>query len=270
MVKKGFRLGLVLAVVGFVVGSAGAGEMIHGLQITGGRNGLAAFQLNRGPDDAPGMLKLTLNVRGAQEIQGYGFVLNYHADQYEFVEAREVTDTILETGNSTPRLFFAVNNHPGQVSVGSMKVDGEAGGGDGGLVEFTFQKLGEPVTGYFRVTDGVLVDLSLALDAVPIVEVGDLKLGSTSFKLEQNVPNPFNPTTTIAYEIPTAGPVRLVIYNLLGQQVKTLVDETVDAGAYTAAWNGRDALGNAVASGVYLYRMEGDGFSQVKRMLFLK
>ena len=270
MKKKGFRLGFVLAAVGFVMGSAGAGEMIHGLEITGGRNGLAAFQLNRVADEAPGTLKLRLNVRGTQEIQGYGFVLNYRAGQYEFVEAREVTDTVLETGSATPRLFFAVNNHPGQVSIGSMKVDGEAGGGDGGLVELTFQRLGEPISGDFQVTDGVLVDLSGALDAVSIVEVGDLKLGPTSFKLEQNVPNPFNPATTIAYEIPQAGPVRLVVYNLLGQQVKTLVDETVDAGAYTAVWDGRDALGNAVASGVYMYRMEGNGFSQVRRMLFLK
>jgi len=97
-----------------------------------------------------------------------------------------------------------------------------------------------------------------------------------NFVLEQNFPNPFNPTTTIAFSIPVTSRVTIRIYGILGQEIATLVDGAYAAGSHTAIWNGRDGAGRAVASGAYFYRMEaaglggGGSFTSIRRMLYLK
>ena len=88
--------------------------------------------------------------------------------------------------------------------------------------------------------------------------------------LDQNVPNPFNPETTIRYRLAEAGNVRLTIYNALGQTVRTLVDGYQSAGDRIVRWDGRDRLGQAVSSGLYFYRLDGAHLSEVRRMLLLK
>jgi nitrous oxidase accessory protein NosD len=87
----------------------------------------------------------------------------------------------------------------------------------------------------------------------------------SEFALFNNYPNPFNPSTTITYDIPIEGRVVLKVYNSLGQEVATLTDETVRPGRYWVTW---DAKG--VASGVYLYRLQSGSFSQVRKMVLLK
>ena len=89
------------------------------------------------------------------------------------------------------------------------------------------------------------------------------------FELFQNHPNPFNPSTTIPYQLPAPAYVRLEVFNLLGQRVATLVDEEQQAGRHTATWNGTDAAGRPVASGLYLYRLRGSGTSDTRRMVLL-
>ena len=96
-----------------------------------------------------------------------------------------------------------------------------------------------------------------------------------SFALLQNYPNPFNPGTVISYQLPARAEVSLKIFNLLGQEVRTLVNRSRDAGFYRHDWDGRDAAGNTVSSGVYFYRMEataanGKRFQQTRKMLLLK
>ena len=88
--------------------------------------------------------------------------------------------------------------------------------------------------------------------------------------LESNYPNPFNNSTQIPYRVSTSGPVRLEIYNALGQPVRTLVDEIQAAGAYQIPWDGRDQRGERVANGVYLYRLQAGAVAQVRKMLVLE
>jgi formylglycine-generating enzyme required for sulfatase activity/sugar lactone lactonase YvrE len=88
--------------------------------------------------------------------------------------------------------------------------------------------------------------------------------------LEQNYPNPFNAQTTIAYVLPEGGPVRLEVYDLLGQRMCVLVDENQEEGDHQAQWDGRDDRGQAVSSGVYFYRMESGSNIAVGKMLLLK
>ena len=92
------------------------------------------------------------------------------------------------------------------------------------------------------------------------------------FSLDQNYPNPFNPMTTISYRLPKTAVVTLRIYNLLGQQVRTLVDEVEKPGYYTAQWDGRDEQGMDLPSGVYFYRLriDRDKFVETKKMLLLR
>ena len=88
--------------------------------------------------------------------------------------------------------------------------------------------------------------------------------------LAPNVPNPFNCTTQLAYHLTTPGPVRLEIYNVLGQPVRTLVDEFQSPGAYQVHWSGHDQGGVAVGAGVYLTRFSYPGGVQTRRLLYLK
>ena len=95
--------------------------------------------------------------------------------------------------------------------------------------------------------------------------------GPSTFALDQNFPNPFNPSTTIYYQLPKDSRVNLKVFDLLGREVLTLVNEDRPAGYHDAKWNAAD-----VASGVYFYRMEakpldgGQGFQQVKEMMVVK
>ncbi len=85
-----------------------------------------------------------------------------------------------------------------------------------------------------------------------------------------NYPNPFNPTTTIIFSIPEASKVDLSVYNIKGQKVKTLVNESIPAGEQSIIWNGRDSNGKRVGSGVYFYKMEAGDFQKVKKMILIK
>ena len=88
--------------------------------------------------------------------------------------------------------------------------------------------------------------------------------------LESNYPNPFNSSTQIPYRVSASGPVRLVIYNVLGQPVRILVDEIQVAGTYQVPWDGRDHSGARVANGIYLYRLQAGAVTQVRKMLVLQ
>jgi hypothetical protein len=99
---------------------------------------------------------------------------------------------------------------------------------------------------------------------------GDGSALPTVYGLSQNFPNPFNPATEIKYAIPEAGPVKISVFNILGQNVRDLVDDQKQAGAYSVVWDGKDNYGSSVASGVYFYRIKANNFSDTKKMVLLK
>ena len=255
-----------------LVGPALAGEMTRGLTITGGRNANATLKLQRVNDgDAEsGMLKLHVSVAQTDALKGYGFSLQYDPVKYEFVNASELEGNLLKSGSGQETLFLSSNRTAGQIDIGAVKIDGQGASGGGKLVELTFRTSGTPVSSDFQVSESVLVGLDGAVDQLAHAEIGNLKPLPDRFNLDRNMPNPFNPSTVIGYQLPEAGMVRLAIYNLLGQQVRVLVNERRDAGSFSATWDGTDALGRRVASGIYLYRIQAGSFSSTKRMLLLK
>lgn len=104
----------------------------------------------------------------------------------------------------------------------------------------------------------------------PLSAGDDESLLPDDFVLEQNYPNPFNPATEISYSLPERSHVRLDIFNLLGQRVATLVNTIQSPGNYTTSWNGTDESSDAVASGIYFYRLEASDNVDVKKMVLLK
>jgi hypothetical protein len=92
----------------------------------------------------------------------------------------------------------------------------------------------------------------------------------TKTVLNSNYPNPFNPVTTISYDIKAKSPVRIDIYNAKGQLIRTLVNEVIEKGQHHTVWNGKDNHGNAVASGIYHYRMQAGDYKATRRMVLMK
>jgi len=93
----------------------------------------------------------------------------------------------------------------------------------------------------------------------------------TDFALAQNYPNPFNPSTIIEYALPGKAHVEVSVFNVLGQKIRTLVDEDQTVGYYSEVWDGTDDNGNSAASGIYFYRIDaGDEYTETKKMMLLK
>jgi hypothetical protein len=193
---------------------------------------------------------------------------------------------------------------PGLVSVGAARLPGEASGlaidshVKGGLLRVVVYPLqpgaglsaGRQVAFYVPVTlrQGAEGTPELSLSEVVLagaqaqrlpVQVGTVRVDVSgkgaglplAFSLGQARPNPFNPSTTISYEVPQSAHIRLIVYNLLGQEVVRLVDGMQPAGRYEAIWDGRNGRGQGVASGVYVYRMtSSSGFAAVRRMTLVK
>jgi hypothetical protein len=97
----------------------------------------------------------------------------------------------------------------------------------------------------------------------------------SDYALLQNYPNPFNPATKINFSLPVESNIKLVIYNLLGQEVVQLVNNQMTAGNYSIIWNAKDAGGNQLTSGIYIYKLIANGvngteFQDIKKMILLK
>ena len=100
--------------------------------------------------------------------------------------------------------------------------------------------------------------------------IGDPGYIPDVFSLSQNYPNPFNPVTRIGYGIPEKCDVKITVYNILGEQVATIVDGSKDPGYYFTAWDSRNDMGSVVSSGIYLYQIQAKGFVQTRKLLLIK
>jgi len=108
-------------------------------------------------------------------------------------------------------------------------------------------------------------------DLTPLgVDDNDQVALPTETKLGNNYPNPFNPATTVDFSIRDAGYYEVAVYNVIGQQVKTLVEGELESGQHSVVWDGKDASGSDVASGVYFYRLVGSDFESARKMILLK
>ena len=145
---------------------------------------------------------------------------------------------------------------------------------NGGVIQSTGEEyslqstLGQTFTGFSRNDDEEIRSGFWYMGEAPVVtsveETGSVEL-PLGFTLQQNFPNPFNPTTQIRYGIPQASEVQLTVYNMLGQRVATLVDGKQSAGWHTASF---DASG--LSSGAYIYRIQAGEFTSTKKLTLIK
>ena len=158
--------------------------------------------------------------------------------------------------------FVVFGTQPGQgIAAGSSAVL---------LIPITLRK-GTTELPSFDLSDVVVA--SAQAQRIPVTIGAPVKAAAlpTAFSLGVNRPNPFNPATQIAYEVPQQAQITLAVFNVLGQEVVRLVDREQQAGRYMVTWNGRNTQGQGVSSGVYLYRLTSStGFVESRRMLLLK
>ncbi len=216
-------------------------------------------------------ISVTVTMANAKALNGYGLELLYDADKFEFVSAVPAEKDLLKSDGGETPLF---KNWPqeGRVMVANAIVESGSVGGEGALVTFTFKVLREfKDSARFEIAQGVVFDPERLSN--PVVTLGALDVQSTptEFALHQNYPNPFNPQTNIPYDLAEGGDVVLRIYNLLGQEVRTLVRERQAPGRYTVQWSGMDDRGVSVSSGIYFYQVSVAGkFQDAKRLMLLK
>ena len=114
--------------------------------------------------------------------------------------------------------------------------------------------------------DSLFVSDTFSVSIIPTVGIKNEIAGlPTEYSLSQNYPNPFNPTTVIKFALPTVSKVSLIIYNLRGEEVSLLINETKPAGNYRVSWDG-----SKIASGIYFYRIAAGDFVLTRKMVLLK
>ncbi len=148
------------------------------------------------------------------------------------------------------------------------------------IVLFAFESFDYPVVEVVAIQDittGTMIFHSgnLNTEAMHTYLIGGTVVGVQEVKpfdyqLSQNYPNPFNPETIIKYQLSAAAPAKLSIHNVLGQQIRLLVDEFQHPGKYQVQWKGINQDGMRVSSGVYFYKLESGDFVEVRKMLLLR
>ena len=120
-----------------------------------------------------------------------------------------------------------------------------------------------------NITSGIPDSLDNFIRLLSLLETEN-EIYTNKFVLQKNHPNPFNPSTRIAYSIPINSLVSLKIYSLLGKEILTLVNEVKNQGEYSVQWDAKNSLGNKVPSGMYFYKLVTRDFIQTKKMILLK
>ncbi len=212
-----------------------------------------------------------VSLANAQALMGYGFVLNYDAEKFEFVEAMPAAEDLLQSAGGEIPLFRGWSDEAGQVRVMNAIVNGSEVSGGGDIVRLVFRVLRDfEDNARFEIAEGLVFDPSQF--ANPLAGgVLDIQTTPTEFALLQNFPNPFNPDTTIGYELAESADVTLQIYNVVGQVVRTLIAaEPQSIGRYQVRWDGMDDRGTPVSSGIYFYQLSAGKFQDVRKLMLLK
>jgi len=114
------------------------------------------------------------------------------------------------------------------------------------------------------------VQLARYLDYPLGIQPGSSEPLPEGFVLQQNYPNPFNPVTTIRYDLPEQARVTLQVFDILGHEVRTLVQGVEESGFKSVIWDGTDDLGQPVSSGIYFYQLQAGAFEQTRKMVLLR
>jgi len=205
-------------------------------------------------------------VRNAADVKGYYLNFDYDKSALTF-------DSIVKGDFIDAESYSFPVAGDGTIGIANSVYGPSTFAGDGLLAEVTFIS---NVDGVFsgdllKVTEARLVNSRFMGENVVVEEPVEVSIDTpVEFSISQNFPNPFNPTTTINFSIPSNSNVTIQVYDILGRHVKTLVSGKYSAGNYNVMWNARDEFGASVSAGVYFYTIKAGTYHSTKRMLLLK
>ncbi|MBT7861131.1 MAG: T9SS type A sorting domain-containing protein [Gemmatimonadetes bacterium] len=199
-------------------------------------------------------------------VRGYAAQLSYDPSRFELLEVSDEGTDLQAQGRES--LLWS-QSEPGQI-LWAGHGTGDAGSVDGVLAELHFSPLDQQAESLFRLDGAIVRSTDGAI--VQVENLGEIssRWVPQVFALSPNYPNPFNPSTTISYQLPVGSKIRLEIYDVLGQKVRTLVQGQQVAGVHRVVWDSRNDHGQAVGAGVYFTRFQAGHFQQVNKLLLLK
>lgn len=215
-----------------------------------------AFTMDSKVDAATSMYYVNVNISDIAKLNGFDFKLAYDSSALELVK---------ESINGLNGLTIQ-NDKDGVVDIANM-FNGEQ---FNGTVTLGFKSNGTNSSYVFELTNALVSDKEAGISQVTKLSSITAKATPQVYSLSKNYPNPFNPTTTIEYAIPSSGKVELVVYNMAGQKVRTMVNETKEAGFFKTVWDGRNDRGETVASGLYFYKLVSGKFNKIEKMTLVK
>ena len=221
----------------------------------------AGLELPRVGED----MTIAVSLEEFVEVKAYGLTVAFDAELLEFV-GTNVEDNILgESELSTPQAIARGEREVYIAAFGDVASQGDLS------IDLIFRAKSEIEASYIEISSGALQDGSYGLNQITTPASVRIETRPDVYALQNNYPNPFNPETTIKYQLPEAGEVTLEIYNMLGQVVNTLVNDYQTAGRYVIQWDATNNNGQSLSSGVYFYRISaGEEFHSIKKMLLLK
>ena len=234
-----------------------------------GLNSEARFYIDNAAAELPRVgeeMALLVSLEDYIEVRGYGLTVEYDNRYLEFVEPRVESNPLGEGALALPQV---VSNGDGELHIAAF---GETvSEGDLGLT-LVFRSVQEIEESLVEIMAGGIQDGSYGLNRISDPVSVRIETRPEVYALENNYPNPFNPETTLKYQLPDANEVTLEVFNMLGQVVRTLVDrEFQNAGRYTYQWDATNDSGQPLSSGIYFYRVTAGGeFQSHKKMLLLK
>ena len=234
-----------------------------------GLNSEARFYIDNAAGELPRVgeeMSLLVSLEDFAEVRGYGFTVNFDDRYLEFVEPRFENNPLGEAGLAQPRVIANADGEIHIAAFGETVSEGDLG------VTLVFRSIEEIEESLVEVMAGGVQDGSYGLNRITDPVAIRVETRPEVYALEKNFPNPFNPETTIKYQLPDANEVTLEVFNMLGQVVRTMVDrEFQNAGRYSYQWDATNDSGQPLSSGIYFYRVTAGGeFQSHKKMLLLK
>lgn len=209
-------------------------------------------------------LTVAVDLANFVEVKGYGFSVNYDPTVLEFVRVA-ADNNLLGSGQlAQPQVANKADGTVAVAAYGQTATQGNLG------VSLVFRTKAEIENSYIDVTEGQLADGSYGLNQVASLGQVQVQTRPEIFGLADNYPNPFNPETTLKYQLPEAADVKLEVYNVVGQVVRTLVADHQNAGRYVVQWDATNDNGQPLSSGIYFYHIQAGEFQKTKKMLLLK
>ena len=238
----------------------------------------------------------TIRIVDHEPIRGIELDIYHDATDLEFSDYAKGSklENVTDEEGTTRQMTLLTNyidDHLKVLAYSTSRARTEGNGEEGDLCHITYTladgaSLPEQVTFYFGLANipGTSMDPELlnvvcgypsgeypAVVSTAIVSTDAEKLIPDVFALKQNYPNPFNPSTQISFDVPDGSEfVTLTIYNLLGQNMRTLVNKVLSPGQYTYEWDAIDATGFPAASGIYFYELRSESFIARKKMLLIR